>query len=109
MDTRSKIVEIAAGDTVVAGYFDPVAAMHAARLRELAGEHGPLTVCVCDPADPLLPANARAELVAALRDVARVVIGEKALNAFRTVVDERPGDLERRAALIRHVHARQNG
>ena len=106
MDTRTKIVDDARGPLAVAAYFDPMVAAHTDRLRELASEHGPLTVCVCDPADALLPARARAELAAACRDVERVVIGEQALAGFDRVIDERTGDAERRAALMRHVQAR---
>lgn len=106
MDTRTKIVDTARGTLAVAAYFDPMVAAHTDRLRELASQHGPLTVCVCDPDDALLPARARAELAAACRDVERVVIGEESLAGFERVIDERPGDAERRAALMRHVQER---
>lgn len=107
MDTRTKILDTATGKMVVAGYFDPVVATHTARLRELAAQFGPLTVCVCEPPQPLLPPRARAELVAALRDVERVVIGDSALSGFARVVDEREGDAARRDELMRRVYARQ--
>jgi hypothetical protein len=111
LDTRTKIVaaERVAGRTVVAVYFDPVVAPHAQRLQELAKEHGPLAVCVCDPPKPLLPARARAELAAALRDVELVVVGDAALSQAVAIIDERPADLARRAALMAHVRSRQNG
>jgi hypothetical protein len=111
LDTRTKIVspERVAGRTVVAAYFDPMVHTHAQRFHELAGQHGPLAICLCDPPDPLLSAQARAELAAALRDVELVVIGEEALAQAAVVIDERPADLERRAALMRHVHSRQDG
>lgn len=111
LDTRTKIVspERAAGRTLVAAYFDPMVASHAQRVHELAEKHGPLAICICDPPDPLLPAQARAELAAACRDVELVVIGEDSLSKAAEIIDERPGDLERRAALMQHVHSRQNG
>lgn len=115
LDTRTKIVHtdeahrLLAGKPVVAAYFDPMVASHTARLRELALAHGPLTVCICEPPDPLLPAAARAELAAACRSVSHVVIGEDALAFAGEVIDERKADLDRRAALMRHVHSRQNG
>lgn len=111
LDTRTKIVplERVAGRTLVAAYFDPMVASHTQRLRELAEKHGPLAICICDPPDPLLPAQARAELAAACRDVELVVIGEDSLSGAKQIIDERSGDLDRRAALIQHVHSRQNG
>lgn len=110
LDTRTKIVtaERLAGRRVVAAYFDPMVAAHTQRFHELAEQYGPLAVCVCDPPDPLLPAQARAELAAACRDVELVAVGDAALAQAAEIIDERPGDLERRAALMRHVHSRQN-
>ena len=111
LDTRTKIVspERLAGRTVVAAYFDPMVASHTERFHALAEQHGPLAVCICDPPDPLLPAQARAELAAACRAVELVVVGEAALSQAVEIIDERPGDLQRRADLMRHVHGRQNG
>jgi len=115
LDTRTKIVPAEAararlnGRPLVAAYFDPLVASHTDRFRELAQRHGPLAVCICTPPDPLLPAQARAELAAACRDIEMVVIGEQFLSQTTEVIDERPGDLERRAALMQHVRSRQNG
>ncbi len=111
LDTRTKIVkaEDAPARLVVAAYFDPMVASHTQRFRELAAQHGPLAVCICDPPDPLLPAQARAELAAALRDVEVVFVGEENLSHATAIIDERPGDLNRRADLMQHVHSRQNG
>ena len=115
LDTRTKIVPAEAavarlaGRPLVAAYFDPLVASQTDRFRELAEKHGPLAICICDPADPLLPAQARAELAAACRDVEMVVIGESFLSQSTKVIDERPGDLERRAALMNLVRSRQNG
>ena len=117
MDTRSKILPSAAGlsvGTLVIGYFDPVTADHASRLAEL-GEG--LTVAIADPPDPLLPARARAELVAALRCVKHVVMGDPrqgvegqnglgdarpAIDA-RRVIDETAAHAGARAALVRRI------
>jgi glycerol-3-phosphate cytidylyltransferase-like family protein len=114
LDTRTKIVPAETalarrnGRPVVAVYFDPMVASHTRRLRELAEKHGPLTVCVCDPPDPLLPAQARAELAASCRDVENVVIGNEILFHVGFYIDERTADLVRRDELIRHVFSRQN-
>ncbi len=115
LDTRTKIASLddarhqLAGRPLVAAYFDPMVAAHTQRFQELAAQHGPLAVCLCDPPDPLLPARARAELAASCRYVSLVVIGEDALQSASEIIDERPADLARRAALIAHVHSRQNG
>ena len=111
LDTRTKIVspERVAGRTLVAAYFDPMVATHTQRFQELAVQHGPLAVCICEPPGALLPAQARAELAASLRAVELVTIGEAALAQAVAIIDERPADLERREALMRHVHSRQNG
>lgn len=115
LDTRTKIVPpdearlLLDGKAVVAAYLDPMVAAHTSRLRELSLVYGPLAVCICDPPDPLLPAGARAELAAACRYVAHVVIGSDALAFAREVIDERQADLGRRGALMRHVHSRRNG
>jgi hypothetical protein len=96
-----------AGRAVVAAYFDPMVASHTQRLRELREELGPLAVCVCELDDALLPARARAELAAACADVEVVVIGAPEELGAGRIVDERAADLERRAALMRHVGERQ--
>jgi hypothetical protein len=74
VDTRTKIVGAAdaqrladAGALVVRGYFDPLLAAHAQRLAGLKQQARPLLVVVASPAHPILPARARAELVAGLR------------------------------------------
>jgi hypothetical protein len=87
--------------TLVLGYFDPLTAAHVARLAELGAS---LTVAVLDPPDPLLPARARAELVAALRAVAQVMIGPPpaSVRAERTF-DETQEHLRARAALVERI------
>lgn len=125
MDTRTKIVDWPAAECtlreraeknplkVVVGYFDPLLAAHAARLEEIAGA-GKLIVLVASPARPLLPAKARAELVAALGVVEQVVIAPAAAlqEMLRPVpvealVLEQAADAARTTELIRRVHARQ--
>ena len=117
MDTRTKIASSAAvipaagRRKLVTGYFDPLTAAHAARLAELRGDADQLVVAVKDPPDPLLPARARAELVAALAAVDYVLIpsdgGADGLPAEETI-DEQAQDLARRAALSDHIMSRQN-
>lgn len=59
----------------VKGCFDPLIAAHALRLAELRCLHSGLVVVIADPPEPILPARARAELVAALSAVDFVIIG----------------------------------
>lgn len=108
MDTRHKIIGREAlppgGYLYVSGYFDPLLATHARRLNELREGHpGGLVVVVRDPAMPILPARARAELVAALKCVDHVIIGGDA------IVDDTEAHAAITAELIEHVaqrHAR---
>ncbi|MGI8741641.1 MAG: hypothetical protein ACR2NN_03530 [Bryobacteraceae bacterium] len=60
---------------LVTGAFDPLLAEHAKRLKELAEPNQLLVVAITNPPDPLLPQQARAELVAALAVVDYVIIG----------------------------------
>ncbi len=115
MDTRTKIVSAAeagriaaAGATVVTGYFDPLLAAHAERLIALKRAGLPLLVAVADPENPILPARARAELLAGLVVVDHVAESVDGLTPgllpnFRM---EREDEL-RLDALIEHVHSRQ--
>lgn len=113
LDTRSKIVDAArlgefAEAVFVAAYLDPLSAEHARRLEVLA-EGRPLVVLLLDPPQPLLAAEARAELAASLACVTAVVRdGSTALAALPPgrVLREEAADLARREALMRHVHAR---
>jgi cytidyltransferase-like protein len=116
LDTRGKIIDTAGFQPVhlpailVAGFFDPLTAAHARRLRELSRIHSELIVAVVeDPPAPLLQKRARMELLAALKAVDYVAPSlAGALTAFpaAAVVDERSADLDRQAALIDHVIAR---
>ena len=82
MDTRTKIIEFAAALAIaqdhpvrwVTGYFDPMLAQHARRIREFVTDSRQLIVVVTNPPRPLLPQRARAELVAALAGVDYVVM-----------------------------------
>lgn len=126
MDSRTKILDLAqAGDaarrleqagrrvTLVTGYFDPVLASHARVLEGAAGDGSSVFVAVGDPPDPLLPARARAELVAALACVAAVTVAgrEAAAAAIRParLVHQEADDSRRTRELIEHVQSRQIG
>lgn len=109
MDTREKIIGeaearsvAAAGATVVRGYFDPLLAAHAGRLAQLKQRGAALLVVIASPADPILPARARAELVAGLRAVDHVT---EANIEPRICLEQE--DALRFDELLRHVRARQ--
>jgi len=126
MDTRSKVLNwAAAGEAlgkrakrktpgvVVVGYFDPLLASHVRRLEEI-GAGQKLFVVVTSPAKPLLAAEARAELVAALESVENVVVApaDRLQDLLRlapagSLVLDQASDAARTGELIRHVHARQ--
>ena len=109
LDTRSKIttVEQAAGqsvETLVVGYFDPVVAAHVSRLLALPG---PVTVSVLDPPEEILPARARAELVAALGCVDTVIIGDaRTLVSAARTIDFTAADLQTRQELVERIRHR---
>jgi hypothetical protein len=112
MDTRSKIVSATDalrlahdGATVVSGYFDPMTAAHAQRLAGFKRNGTPLLVLIADPPDKILPAAARAELVASLRAVDHVAIAHGGPAPQYRLEQE---DATRLVALIAHVHSRQN-
>lgn len=119
MDSREKIVtaeealeraraarQRGARVTVVHGYFDPLLEEHARRLSELAAPGGWLAAVVMEPPAPILPARARAELVAGLRVVDCVVVGDAAEWDADAVVDERAEDKRRTEQFVAHVRAR---
>jgi bifunctional ADP-heptose synthase (sugar kinase/adenylyltransferase) len=112
MDTRTKIVPVSealriaqAGAIVVSGYFDPLIAEHAERLRELKREGRALIVAIAEPQNPILPARARAELLAGLATVDHVVESAEHLTIDVRLEEE---DTRRLDALIEHVHARNS-
>jgi bifunctional ADP-heptose synthase (sugar kinase/adenylyltransferase) len=119
VDTRTKILDAGAatavagearraGKTVklVVGTFDPLLAAHARRLREIAGEGAVLFVAIREPAQPLLAAQARAELVAALGMVDYVVLDDAPLQPDE-IYREETADAHRTRDLIQHVQTRQ--
>lgn len=112
MDTRSKILDAVPREArqmkTVLGYFDPMHAGHARRLRELSGSGNQLTVIIADPPEPILSSRARAELVAALDCVKYVIAGESAANGLPHVVDERSADTARSREFAQYVVARHN-
>jgi glycerol-3-phosphate cytidylyltransferase-like family protein len=111
VDTRTKIVATAeairlaaAGATVVSGYFDPLLASHAERLDGLKRDGAALLVLIATPEGPLLPARARAELVAGLAVVDHVAEAANGLPAHHRLESE---DVMRLEKLIQRVHARR--
>lgn len=110
MDTRDKIigadeaVRIAqSGATVVSGYFDPMIAASAEQLAVLKQDGTPLLVLIKDPPDAILPALARAHLVASLAVVDYVSADPVAFPAVALESQH----AAQRADLIRHVNSRQ--
>ena len=128
MDTRDKIIALeraveitaelrgqGAKPRVVTGYFDVLLASHVRRLRKARNASDRLLVMVLDPPAPVLPARARAELVAALGVVDYVIPAgkhkaEELLRHFDAgeIVREESADLTRARALAEHVHGRQH-
>ena len=111
MDTRTKIIDAAqaariahAGATVVSGYFDPMIASHAEHLATLKREGTPLLVLVATPPDAILPALARAQLIAGLSVVDYVCDAPDGLAPQIHLEDEHTELLTK---LIDHVHSRQ--
>jgi len=94
LDTRTKIVSIDEARKLtdgkptrwLAGDFDPLLAPHIRRLRELAAPGRLLVVGLNEPARPLLPRRARAELVAALAMV-DYVVPDAAAGSFEQLND----------------------
>jgi glycerol-3-phosphate cytidylyltransferase-like family protein len=112
LDTRTKIVEgeeaanlAAAGALVVSGYFDPMVASHARSLAALKRDGKPLLVLIRTPENPILPARARAELVASLNVVDHVAEIAPGIPVQLELESEEEIRLEK---LIEHVHARQS-
>ena len=111
MDTRTKIIDAAQaariaqnGATVVSGFFDPMIATHAERLAAVKREGTPLLVLIATPPDAILPALARAQLVAGLSVVDYVCDAPAGIPAQIHLEDEHAELLTK---LIDHVHARQ--
>lgn len=116
MDTRAKIIDsteaarlAAGGATVVSGYFDPLLAWHAQRLQHMKSDQ-PVIVVIANPTHAILPARARAELVASLGSVDYVVESRAIpMDALRVDHHLETEDGRRFEQLVAHVHARQQG
>jgi hypothetical protein len=112
VDTRTKIIgaeraaELAqAGAQVVSGYFDPLVASLAEQLIAQKRPGYPLLVLIRSSPNPILPARARAELVAALEVVDFVCDTDIGVEPDVRLDEEHERRLQE---LITHVHARQN-
>ena len=119
MDTREKIIPLDAAANIareqkmqaLAGRFDPLLAEHARRIAELSDSQ-PLLVFVLDYDGAILPAAARAELVAALKSVRYVSIADTSaleeLSAGFSIVREDEHDVERQKQLLEHIRRREH-
>ncbi len=118
MDTREKIVPLGdltarLGDgkwLAVVGRFDPMTAAQAIRIEESGGQGRAILAVVEEGEDCLLPVEARAALVAALRSVELVVIaGATALKAYPKIeiVEDEEGERARSAEFVEFVRRRQ--
>jgi bifunctional ADP-heptose synthase (sugar kinase/adenylyltransferase) len=110
LDTRSKIISLERARKIepahwISGSFDPLLAEHVRRLAQHVSAGRALVVEVTDPASPLLPQRARAELVAALAMVDYVVLG--AGEASSSIED---GDVtEHFSTHVLERHREENG
>jgi len=91
----------------VRGTFDPLLAAHAQELQSMAQPDSTLVVIVDEGVDPILPVNARAELVAGVR-VVDYVVPLSAGEGFEATgtVDLRPAHNTRLSEFIDHVRQR---
>lgn len=125
VDTRSKILTPAAllalapprPLVIVKGYFDLLRAEHARSFDEIRRRTSAATLLavVLPLHHGLLPLAGRAELVAALRMVDYVLLGDcedldRLLSSLRPAetVSLEDADMRRARQLIEHVHRRQN-
>jgi len=111
LDTRTKIVTAqeaqrlaANGAFTVSGYFDPLTLAHVERLQSLKRSGALLLVVISSPPDPILPAVARAHLVAGLACVDHVTEGPASFTPHALLEEEDAARLEQ---LIQQVQARQ--
>jgi len=111
VDTRTKKAKLSAWNPstlkpLVSGYFDPLLELHVERLEALSAEMGPLTVLVLDPLDAILPAPARAAVVAGLACVETVLLSDGSpLPDARLELEEEETVL--RAGFLQHVLDRE--
>jgi bifunctional ADP-heptose synthase (sugar kinase/adenylyltransferase) len=113
VDLREKIVDArdaaaiaAAGAVVVSGYFDPVIAWHARWLENFKKPGRSMLVVITTPDHPILPARARAELVASLRVVDHVAEFSPELAGLEPVIHLEKEDRELFRDLLELVHSR---
>jgi bifunctional ADP-heptose synthase (sugar kinase/adenylyltransferase) len=113
VDLREKIVDArdaaaiaAAGAVVVSGYFDPLIAWHARWLENFKKAGRSMLVVITTPDHPILPARARAELVASLRVVDHVAEFSPELAALERVIHLEKEDRELFRDLLELVHSR---
>ena len=123
-DTRGKIVSVkdaagiareerSRGTKVIAfvTHAEVLRAPHVRRLEEASG-HGKLFVILTDPESPLVPLEARAEIVAGLRVVDYVVkVSEGAAAALAAIapditIQDEAEDRGRTRELMEHVRAK---
>ena len=120
MDTREKIVLGEAARAllsegawvVIAGLFDPLTALQAKRLSGFRRAGRKLMAIVEPGENPLLNADARAALIAALRDVDAVTIADSArpilpLSLSVELIEDTPGEFARSADFVRFILDRQ--
>ena len=112
MDTRNKIVLASEAESrlphiafLISGWFDPLLAVHATRIEEIP-EQFAVAVMIVEPPDPVLPARARAELVAALRRVELVILDEARTLTPALRLEEEEAEL--RPKFLEHVLERQS-
>ncbi|HEU0143024.1 MAG TPA: hypothetical protein VFQ79_25105 [Bryobacteraceae bacterium] len=98
----------------VVGSFDPLVAEQARYLHQLAASGARLFAVISHPERPLLSASARAELVAALKDIDFVVLGEgdRPEEFLKCLPDgcihrREHSDAQLTEQFIRHVQGRQ--
>lgn len=88
---------------MVRGYFDPLLPAHARSLREIRSLHTGLMVIVEDPSHPILPREARLQLLAALACVDCATADDSSIPATH---DERAAHQLLLDGLIHHVARR---
>ncbi|HVX66419.1 MAG TPA: hypothetical protein VHA11_07450 [Bryobacteraceae bacterium] len=100
---------------MVTGHFDPLLAEHARRIAELREPGAVLWVAITEPAQPILAAQARAVLAAALQGVDGVVacLGRPAAEVLGPlgpdeIYAEEADDERRTRDLMLHVQSRHS-
>jgi hypothetical protein len=122
LDTRDKIKPLKDLNSMLAdskwiamvGLFDPLTAAQTRRLADAAADGRKVLAIVLTGSDTMLPADARAALIAAVRDVDAVVIaGEQEWrsaihrNAGVVIVDDPEGEKRRSAEFVKFILERQ--